>query len=64
MRELTPEVIKSLSNEQLELLVEIGELAKWFNSFIDRLQIMNQYHCVLQNLYHFHQNFHPFFYMF
>jgi hypothetical protein len=28
MRELTPEVIKSLTSDQAELLVELGELAK------------------------------------
>lgn len=28
MRELTPEVIKNLANEQVELLVELGDLAK------------------------------------
>ena len=28
MRDLTPEVIKSLTPDQLELLVELGELAK------------------------------------
>jgi hypothetical protein len=28
MRELTPEVIKNLTNEQVELLVELGDMAK------------------------------------
>lgn len=28
MRDLTPEIIKSLSNDQVELLLELGDLAK------------------------------------
>ena len=28
MRELTPDIIKKLNNEQLELLLELGDLAK------------------------------------
>jgi len=38
MKELTPEVIKNLSNDQLELLVELGELAKSERDLTDKIE--------------------------
>jgi len=38
MIELTPEVIKNLSNEQLELLAELGELAKTERDLTEKIE--------------------------
>jgi hypothetical protein len=38
MIELTPEVIKKLSNEQLELLAELGELAKTERDLTEKIE--------------------------
>jgi glutamate mutase epsilon subunit len=38
MRELTPEIIKSLSNDQIELLAELGELAKSEKDLTEKIE--------------------------
>ena len=42
MRELTPEVIRNLSNDQLELLVEIGELAKTERDLTEKIEAIRK----------------------
>lgn len=38
MRDLTPEIIKSLSDEQIELLAELGELAKAEKDLTEKIE--------------------------
>lgn len=38
MKELTPEVIRNLSKDQIELLVEIGELAKTEKDLTEKIE--------------------------
>jgi len=38
MRDLTPEIIKSLSNDQIELLAELGELAKAEKDLTEKIE--------------------------
>jgi glutamate mutase epsilon subunit len=38
MRDLTPEIIKSLSNDQIELLAELGELAKTEKDLTEKIE--------------------------
>jgi len=38
MRELTPEIIKSLSNDQIELLAELGDLAKTEKDLTEKIE--------------------------
>jgi hypothetical protein len=42
MKELTPEVIRKLSNDQLELLVEIGELAKTEKDLTEKIEMIRK----------------------
>lgn len=42
MKELTPEVIRNLSNEQIELLVEIGELAKTEKDLTEKIETIRK----------------------
>jgi glutamate mutase epsilon subunit len=38
MRDLTPEIIKSLSNDQIELLAELGDLAKAEKDLTEKIE--------------------------
>jgi glutamate mutase epsilon subunit len=38
MRDLTPEIIRSLSNDQIELLAELGELAKAEKDLTEKIE--------------------------
>ena len=42
MKELTPEVIRNLSNDQIELLVEIGELAKVEKDLTEKIETIRK----------------------
>jgi hypothetical protein len=42
MRELTPETIKSLTPDQLELLIELGELAKKEEELSQRIEAIRR----------------------
>lgn len=42
MRELTPETIKSLTPDQLELLIELGELAKKEEELSQRIETIRR----------------------
>jgi hypothetical protein len=44
MRDLTPEIIKSLSNDQIELLAELGELAKAEKDLTEKIENTTSLH--------------------
>jgi len=42
MRDLTPDLIKSLSNDQMELLVELGEMAKMEADLTEQIETIRK----------------------
>jgi hypothetical protein len=42
MREITPEIIKALSSDQLELLIELGDLARKEEELTDQIETIRR----------------------